>query len=96
MWYTCRRKLTYLHVTIHYSWSPKNVMVVDQFPLFKFHHTPNKKMNRLAGHEEYQEILNYMENIAVERVGEIPASVEGRDLVDIYFNYLLEVLDNHY
>ncbi|KAF1771546.1 hypothetical protein GCK72_003373 [Caenorhabditis remanei] len=55
------------------------------------------QMNRLGGHEEeYQEILDYMENIAVEGVGELPASVEGRDLVDIYFNYLLEVLDNHY
>ncbi|KAF1748742.1 hypothetical protein GCK72_025209 [Caenorhabditis remanei] len=50
----------------------------------------------LGGHEEFQQLLDYVVDIAVEinRIGQLPASNVGREMVNNYLHYLREVVDN--
>ena len=49
---------------------------------------------RIHGLEEYQALLDYVEDIAEEviRLGELPASEAARQLVDIFFGELFDMM----
>ncbi|EFO94225.1 hypothetical protein CRE_30471 [Caenorhabditis remanei] len=56
--------------------------------------TDFERADRINGLEEYQALLDYVEDIAmaVIQVGEHPASEAARQLVDIFFDELFNMM----